>query len=394
MDNRFSDLEIIIEKINYLFKQIQGRTDDNNQIEISLLKKYGTEFYEQILSVERGLVKEEYLEKVKSKVEEKPVEKPVEKAVESKEHVEKPALIPMIGENDGPEELPVGERPELSALKKDDHQEVLEEISPDAATGEVDVPEEISNQIEKEELALDEEPVIESKEEAPPVVTPSESPIQETVETPEQDATQVIEPPEEETGHTIDLTQEMNRIRAKEEQSSFLDNLRSTVPPVVPIVQMPTSNLVEEKEEVQNIVEEQDFTKTEVLERPTFDSVEPEPESHLKAVVNEEPKTSEPKELHEILADKSKEPELADKLRSNTSGDFGIGLNQRYSYIRELFGGDENIYDGTISELSKCANVIEAFTYLNLHIKNKYGWDQRNEVVQEFQNTIKAKFLS
>lgn len=101
------------------------------------------------------------------------------------------------------------------------------------------------------------------------------------------------------------------------------------------------------------------------------------------------------KELNDILAGaQKKELSLADKLRQNLAADkFDISDAQRYAFINELFAGDTNAYEQTLLELNKKTTVIDAFSYINLHVKMKYNWKDDSTTTRSFQEIVKNRFF-
>ncbi len=118
--------------------------------------------------------------------------------------------------------------------------------------------------------------------------------------------------------------------------------------------------------------------------------------STLGDEVEEEPYNPEPKmELNDLLANDNKnEMNLADKLRQNLVADkFDISDTQRFSFINELFNGDVNAYEVTLRELNKKSTVIDAFSYINLNVKVKYGWEDDSPTTRNFQEIVKNRFF-
>jgi len=142
-------------------------------------------------------------------------------------------------------------------------------------------------------------------------------------------------------------------------------------------------------EEMKNDDEETyDSSQTEVLTK--FSSMGDGVEEQVVEEFGEKPKL----ELNDILAQQNEEPNLADKLSQEISGNsFNISVNQRFAFVQQLFAGDAEAYETTLFELEKCSNVIEAFTYINLNVKMTYKWDDESPITREFQEVVKAKFL-
>lgn len=65
----------------------------------------------------------------------------------------------------------------------------------------------------------------------------------------------------------------------------------------------------------------------------------------------------------------------------------GIGLNDRYLFIRELFANDAEKYTGTINTLDQFGSIEEAVGYL----KQNYKWN-KTEAGQKFLALVKRRF--
>lgn len=70
-----------------------------------------------------------------------------------------------------------------------------------------------------------------------------------------------------------------------------------------------------------------------------------------------------------------------------------IGLNKRFSYINFLFNNDANLYDDAIDKINSCSNINEALSYINNLLQSKLKWDDKNEMVSEFNILVQRRFL-
>ncbi len=67
----------------------------------------------------------------------------------------------------------------------------------------------------------------------------------------------------------------------------------------------------------------------------------------------------------------------------------GIGLNDRMLFLNELFGGDEEAFDETVSFLNGTGTLVEATEY----IREKYPqWDEECDEVYRFYMTVRRRF--
>ncbi len=66
-----------------------------------------------------------------------------------------------------------------------------------------------------------------------------------------------------------------------------------------------------------------------------------------------------------------------------------IGLNDKFTFIRELFNGDQALYAATIKRLDNSSDFDEATNYLNQNFK----WDMENVTVQRLLDLVRRKYL-
>lgn len=72
----------------------------------------------------------------------------------------------------------------------------------------------------------------------------------------------------------------------------------------------------------------------------------------------------------------------------------GIGINDKYLYISELFGDDKAEYDHAIKQLNTYSTLQLAMRYTDDELCVKYGWDKENPTVQSFYNLLNSSFSS
>lgn len=110
------------------------------------------------------------------------------------------------------------------------------------------------------------------------------------------------------------------------------------------------------------------------------------------------------KELHESLSgseaslnDKLKQAkmELSDALQEVPVKDLkkAIGINDRFLYIKELFRGDETMYERSIKTINGFSIYPEAEYWIKRELKLKLGWDENNPAVKQFDQLVRRRFL-
>jgi hypothetical protein len=98
----------------------------------------------------------------------------------------------------------------------------------------------------------------------------------------------------------------------------------------------------------------------------------------------------------ESLNDRLKEnrTELMHSLKETPIRDLrkGIGINDRFVFISELFRGDEPMYERSIKTINSFNIYPEAEYWMNRELKIKLGWDDTKEIVKHFYQLVKRRF--
>src|SRR4030095_4100560 len=100
----------------------------------------------------------------------------------------------------------------------------------------------------------------------------------------------------------------------------------------------------------------------------------------------------------ESLNDRLKEnrTELMHALKDTPIKDLrkGIGINDRFVFINELFRGDEPMYERSIKTINSFNIYQEAEYWMNRELMIKLGWDDTRETVRHFYQLVKRRFSS
>ncbi len=394
MNKKVKKVELVLRKINYLFDSIESNPLQSSNLEMALLKRYAVDLYDTILEFEEAEAVEltkthevlEEIEETKEVIEEPTpiVETEIPKTVEkSDDSIATKLGIGAIGAGivagganllDNPTEDDIKEEvtEDLTSIleevkKREAEEQAMEEVET------VEVPE------VEEEASIDTLPILEEKIEEETVVVDEEEMIEE-------------EPIEE-----VFVEEKVEEEIIEEATTPVLedDNLDIIGRPTERIMGLeeeePIQEVIEEPVPIQEFIEEPDEMldgkQTEVL-NDVYANVQSESEMEIEP-------TSNSAIVHQEEEEQEQEPnELNDLFKQGNKKKFNISFNQRFAFISELFGGDSAVYEHTLEELSKCANVIEAFTYLNLHVKLKYQWKDDSPTTKEFQQIVKDSFLS
>jgi hypothetical protein len=154
------------------------------------------------------------------------------------------------------------------------------------------------------------------------------------------------------------------------------------------------------------------FIELDITEEEVEQSIEfiPEikpylPDSFLSSNNNNSTQTAaKPKELHEILASRvvahpetgfGKSKILADSLGSGKIVDLrkGIAINDRFRFIKSLFRGDESLFERSVKTINNFNIFQEAEYWMQRELLIKLGWNEEDELVQQFYVLVRRRFL-
>ena len=185
-----------------------------------------------------------------------------------------------------------------------------------------------------------------------------------------------------------------------------------TVPPPAPVaaeikneektvmmLQVDEAELEAELEEIKRNAKTRDQISAQNKPQLLFDPIE-----DIPTLTHQDSLKEKNKELHESIGgqqaslnDKLKQAkiELSDALQEVPVKDLkkAIGINDRFLYIKELFRGDEVMYERSIKTLNSFSIFPEAEYWIKRELKLKLGWNDSNPVVKQFDQLIKRRFL-
>ncbi len=115
------------------------------------------------------------------------------------------------------------------------------------------------------------------------------------------------------------------------------------------------------------------------------------------------PAAPAPKEINETAARleslnerlKQSRTELSEKLTDGPIKDLkkGIGVNDRFLFINELFRGDEAMYERSIKTINNFSIHAEAEYWIRRELKIKIGWTDSDPVVKQFDQLVRRRFF-
>lgn len=166
-------------------------------------------------------------------------------------------------------------------------------------------------------------------------------------------------------------------------------------------------NLLEESEEVleeEVVSEDIETKKEEVIEQP-FEELE-----NLMFGINDTATNfkNDVKDVGEL-----KTPTLEDELQDTISVDImadlfesakpqslndqfakniQIGLNDRITFVKNLFNGEQENFNRVVSQLNTFKTENEAKKFINKMVKPDYNWSEQEELEARFMQIIERKF--
>ena len=165
---------------------------------------------------------------------------------------------------------------------------------------------------------------------------------------------------------------------------------------MIKVLQVDEKEIEAELEEIKKNAEMANSRRS--MNRPTF-MYDPEDLPTLAHQDQPEKKIS-PDDLSfeypESLNDQLKETkiELSQSLTSTPIKDLkkGIGVNDRFLFINELFRGDEAMYERSIKTIQSFSIYAEAEFWIRRELKVKIGWRDNHPVVKQFDQLVKRRF--
>lgn len=133
----------------------------------------------------------------------------------------------------------------------------------------------------------------------------------------------------------------------------------------------------------------------------------PHPQTYLPFDAVEETPTlmrhNKEKEINEVIGEqkeslndrlKQEKTEVAHVLKETPIKDLrkGIGINDKFLFVNELFRGDEAMYERSIKTINSFHILPEAEYWINRELKFKLGWNDNKDTVQHFYHLVRRRF--
>ena len=165
--------------------------------------------------------------------------------------------------------------------------------------------------------------------------------------------------------------------------------------PIVELIEEVQEDSMEETTEELTITQTEDETEITLETSETTQVTEVIDNHEVKVTTNETTKTTiADKIIHptvsrnEVMSksDNSLSATIANKKISDIKQAISIG--DRFRFQRELFKGNGEEMNKTLSYINQLATLDEVLSFL----KSKYGWDEANEATEDFYQIVRRKF--
>lgn len=172
-------------------------------------------------------------------------------------------------------------------------------------------------------------------------------------------------------------------------------------PKIVEVLQIDEAEVEAELDEIKRAVEERNKISAQnkpnllfdpIDDIPTLTHQQPKEPVNTRVEINQHRENAENTSLNDRL--KQAKVELSDTLQETPIKDLkkGIGLNDRFLFINELFRGDETMYERSIKTINGFTILPEAEYWIRRELKLKLGWDEKNATVKQFDQLVRRRF--
>ena len=105
-------------------------------------------------------------------------------------------------------------------------------------------------------------------------------------------------------------------------------------------------------------------------------------------------KYSAPETLGDKVMGNAAPRRVADQLQAAPLADLktSIGINERFAFINELFGGDQQLYFQSLDRIHLFQSYDDAKSYLRDELSSHLNWSARPERARQFDELVKRRF--
>jgi hypothetical protein len=158
---------------------------------------------------------------------------------------------------------------------------------------------------------------------------------------------------------------------------------------IVTIEEEPESVISNQIQEAENTVPAaSSFPEQPESEKPAEETISNQNPAMLADKYNQKAKS-----LSDTISAKSANEPVGSRIAFNPISDLstGIGLNDKFSIISDLFGNNAAVYDEAIARINKAVNLDEANWILKKY--HSQDWSQKHESYSRLKDFIKRRFI-
>ncbi len=105
---------------------------------------------------------------------------------------------------------------------------------------------------------------------------------------------------------------------------------------------------------------------------------------------------SEDNSLHKRIVAQKEDRSIGTRLQMTPISNLkdAIGVNEKFLFINELFGGNIQVYNESIARLNEFGNMQAAFDYLN-ELNDLLGWDEKRsaQTIEKLANFVQRRYM-
>lgn len=100
------------------------------------------------------------------------------------------------------------------------------------------------------------------------------------------------------------------------------------------------------------------------------------------------------KTVREKIAGSNDDKSIGERHQQHPVADLkkSIGINEKFSFINELFDGDPENYNAAIDQLNRSGSISEAMDILSTGLAPKYSWTTSGESYLQLKNLVERRF--
>jgi len=159
------------------------------------------------------------------------------------------------------------------------------------------------------------------------------------------------------------------------------------------------NKLAEEQKRESQLTEIEEKQEEIIAEKEEEISIEEEIAVNLSSALDKEESVQKKNltalSLHEKLSQATANKSISSKMQLGKILNLrtAIGLNDKFAYVNELFGGNVDTFNRAIDELNHLESFESALKLIEFQYEKNYKWDFENPTVKQFIALIERRYL-